>query len=308
MQEAQIEKTPEGQVPVDGGWFILNLGELAWETVPGFGIWRGFDAPDADPSQPGVGVHVHVLQPGEAPRLLPREEAQEGFIVLSGECIAIVEGQERRMRQWDYLHSPPGTQHITVGAGRPVLARLLAGSIVITWPALLLADELPSDGSLNGKADDFCVRVRRGVAGGSAGARARRPAPVASGKGWWRRRQGESDGARADWIPTSERFLDPTTDRLMRVWLDPQTRTRHYVAEPGERRGKQRDDERSEARLAVREPEPDPEDELSYGVRPREVGSPISCSPVRSPSACRDAVRKPSDLDESCVTTPSAPR
>jgi hypothetical protein len=66
VQEAHIEKTPEGQVPAGGGWFILNLGEMAWETVPSLGIWRGFDAPDADPSQPGIGVHVHVLQPGEA--------------------------------------------------------------------------------------------------------------------------------------------------------------------------------------------------------------------------------------------------
>jgi hypothetical protein len=82
VQEAQIEKTPEGYMPVDGGWFILNLGEMAWETVPGFGIWRGFDAPDADPSQPGMGVHVHVLQPGEANGYYHAEAAQEGFLVL----------------------------------------------------------------------------------------------------------------------------------------------------------------------------------------------------------------------------------
>ena len=44
MHEAEIETTPEGQVPVGGGWFVLNLGEMAWETVPGFGVWRGFDA------------------------------------------------------------------------------------------------------------------------------------------------------------------------------------------------------------------------------------------------------------------------
>ena len=37
--------------------------------------------------------------------------------MLSGECVAIVEGEERRMRRWDFLHSPPGTAHITVGAG-----------------------------------------------------------------------------------------------------------------------------------------------------------------------------------------------
>lgn len=58
------------------------------------------------------------------------------------------------------------------------------------------------------------------------------PAPVPSRRSWWRRRHGEADGALPGWLPTSERFLDPSTDRLMRVWLEPGTRTRHYVAEP----------------------------------------------------------------------------
>jgi quercetin dioxygenase-like cupin family protein len=126
MHEAEIEETPEGRVPVGSGWFILNLGEMAWESVPGFGVW--LDPPHADPSQPGIGVHVHVLQPGEANGLYHAEAAQEGFIVLSGECIAIVEGRERRMRQWDYLHSPPGTEHITIGAGDEPCAILMFGS------------------------------------------------------------------------------------------------------------------------------------------------------------------------------------
>lgn len=86
MQEAHIEKTPEGQVPAGSGWFILNLGEMAWETVPGFGVWRDFDGPEHDSDTPGIGVHVHVLQPGEAPGHYHAEDAQEGFIVLSGEC------------------------------------------------------------------------------------------------------------------------------------------------------------------------------------------------------------------------------
>jgi uncharacterized cupin superfamily protein len=124
MHEARIEKTPEGQVPVGAGWFILNLGEMAWETVPGFGVWLGFE----DPSQPRVGVHVHVLQPGETNGYYHAEAAQEGFLVLSGECIAVVESEERRMRQWDYFHSPPGTEHITVGAGDEPCAILMFGS------------------------------------------------------------------------------------------------------------------------------------------------------------------------------------
>jgi uncharacterized cupin superfamily protein len=56
------------------------------------------------------------------------ESEQEGFLVLSGECIAVVEGVERRMRQWDYFHCPPGTAHITVGAGSGPCALLMVGT------------------------------------------------------------------------------------------------------------------------------------------------------------------------------------
>ena len=46
-----------------------------------------------------------------------RENAQEDFLVLSGECVAIVDGQERPLRQWDLLHVPAGVDHAIVGAG-----------------------------------------------------------------------------------------------------------------------------------------------------------------------------------------------
>jgi len=128
MREAEIERTPEGRVPVGDGWFVLNLGEMAWETVPGFGVARDFEAPDADPAAPRIGVHVHVLRPGEANGYYHAEAAEEGFLVLSGECIAVIENEERRMRRWDYVHSPPGTEHITVGAGDEPCAILMFGS------------------------------------------------------------------------------------------------------------------------------------------------------------------------------------
>jgi uncharacterized cupin superfamily protein len=147
MHEAKIEQTPEGKLPADGGWFILNLGEMAWGTVPGFGVgtWREFEAPDREPGAPGIGVHVHVLQPGEAPGYYHAEDAQEGFIVLSGECLALVEGQERRMRQWDYLHSPPGTAHITIGAGEEPCAILMFGSPDPRRKVSWIADELAAE-------------------------------------------------------------------------------------------------------------------------------------------------------------------
>jgi uncharacterized cupin superfamily protein len=132
MKEAEIEQTAEGQVPVDDGWFILNLGSMAWETIPGFGLWPGFNVP---------GVHVHVLQPGESNGHYHAEDAQEGFIVISGECVAVVEGKERRMQQWDYLHSPPGTAHITIGAGEQPCAILMFGSPDPSRDVTWIADE-----------------------------------------------------------------------------------------------------------------------------------------------------------------------
>lgn len=56
-----------------------------------------------------LGIGVHVLMPGEAPGMYHAENDQEGFLVLSGECLAIIEGEERRMRAWDYFHCPPIT-------------------------------------------------------------------------------------------------------------------------------------------------------------------------------------------------------
>jgi uncharacterized cupin superfamily protein len=44
-------------------------------------------------------------------------EDQEDFLVLAGECLLLVEGEERRLRAWDFVHCPGGTEHIFVGAG-----------------------------------------------------------------------------------------------------------------------------------------------------------------------------------------------
>jgi hypothetical protein len=47
----------------------------------------------------------------------------------------------------------------------------------------------------------------------------------------WGRRHGESAAANPAWMPTKERFIDPGTERVMRVWVDPADQTRHYVPE-----------------------------------------------------------------------------
>jgi uncharacterized cupin superfamily protein len=126
MREANIEDTESGRLPADDGWFILNLREIGWATVPGGGTWCAFESPHARSQTLGIGVHI--LWPGDTPGYYHAESEQEGFLVLSGECIAVVEGEERRMGPWDYLHSPPGTAHITVGAGDGPCAILMVGT------------------------------------------------------------------------------------------------------------------------------------------------------------------------------------
>jgi len=124
--EAKLERTEAGVVPADDGWFVLNLAELGWDRVDGGGTWCSFESPSS--RSPLLGIGVHVLWPGETPGFYHAESNQEGFLVLSGECIAIVEGQERRLGPWDYLHCPPGTAHITIGAGDGPCAILMAGT------------------------------------------------------------------------------------------------------------------------------------------------------------------------------------
>ena len=124
--EARIEQTETGRVPADDGWFILNLAEMGWFSCQGIGVFSSFEAPSARSQRLGIGVHV--LYPGDAPGFYHAEDEQEGFLVLSGACIAIVEGEERRMGPWDYLHCPPGTAHITVGAGDEPCAIVMVGT------------------------------------------------------------------------------------------------------------------------------------------------------------------------------------
>ena len=45
------------------------------------------------------------------------------------------------------------------------------------------------------------------------------------------RRHGESQTPADGWQRTDELFVDPSTNRRMRVWVDPVDGSRHYVAE-----------------------------------------------------------------------------
>lgn len=79
-------------------------------------------------SWPDTGVNVQIMEPGQPNCRYHSEPVQEDFLVLYGECLVILEGQERRLRQWDFVHCPAGTEHVFVGAGDGPCAVLMIGS------------------------------------------------------------------------------------------------------------------------------------------------------------------------------------
>jgi uncharacterized cupin superfamily protein len=75
-----------------------------------------------------TGLNVQIMQPGQPNCRYHSEPVQEDFLVLHGECLVILEGEERRLRQWDFVHCPPGADHVFVGAGDGPCAVLMIGS------------------------------------------------------------------------------------------------------------------------------------------------------------------------------------
>jgi uncharacterized cupin superfamily protein len=113
--EAPARSTSAGLVHDERGWFVVSAREERWNDTGQFGFYSNFEGKKPFPQ---LGVNISVLEPGQAIGVYHREAAQEGFLVLAGECLAIVEGEEVRLRTWDYLHCPPGTAHAVLGAGK----------------------------------------------------------------------------------------------------------------------------------------------------------------------------------------------
>jgi uncharacterized cupin superfamily protein len=93
---------------------VINARESRWRDAGRFGCYCDFEGKRRFRQ---FGVNLSILQPGQAIGLYHRERAQEDFLVLSGECLLLVEGQERPLRAWDFFHCPGGTAHMIVGAG-----------------------------------------------------------------------------------------------------------------------------------------------------------------------------------------------
>jgi uncharacterized cupin superfamily protein len=105
-------------------WYVRNVREGKWWDVGP----RGFVTELVDDEKPQVGVNLFVLNPGNPMSMYHWEADQEGFLVLSGEALLIVEDEERTLRAWDYFHCPPNVPHTIVGAGSGPAAILAIGA------------------------------------------------------------------------------------------------------------------------------------------------------------------------------------
>ena len=126
VPEAGLEPTERGLVPRGKGWYVLNAHAAGWFHVEGRSAVCDFEGPDTNFAQ--LGVNINVIQPGEFMAMYHWEVDQEDFLVLSGEATLIIEGEERPLRAWDFVHCPSRTTHTIVGAGDGPCAVVAVGA------------------------------------------------------------------------------------------------------------------------------------------------------------------------------------
>jgi uncharacterized cupin superfamily protein len=118
VPEATPEQTEHGLVPKSGGWYVLGLRDAAWRHADGRGaVCLALDDFEGRRQADQLGVNPFVLMPGVPMAMYHWETDQEDFLVVSGDATLIVEGKERPLRAWDFVHCPPNTKHVIVGAG-----------------------------------------------------------------------------------------------------------------------------------------------------------------------------------------------
>ena len=129
MTEARLEDLGSGLAPVTEGWFVVNVRDAEWwsSNTRGAAVWFENEYGETPVEFEQLGIHLTVLGPGQT-SVYHAETNQEGFLVLAGECMLLVEGEERRLRPWDFFHCPSWTEHGFVGAGDAPCVILMVGA------------------------------------------------------------------------------------------------------------------------------------------------------------------------------------
>jgi len=176
VPESKLEKTEHGLVPKGEGWFVLNMRDAEWRHVDGRGaVCIVGDDFEGERRFEQLGLNPFVLRPGEPMAMYHWEADQEAFLVVSGEAVLIIEGEERQLRAWDFVHCPPKTKHVIIGEG--------------SGPCLVIAIGARERDSLGFSVDDVAKRYGASVEedttdGGAAYAALPRREPTAYRDGW----------------------------------------------------------------------------------------------------------------------------
>ena len=138
VTEARLERVASGLAPVTPGWFVVNTADAAWVTNE---EWSGgvciFESDDfvlrgrpdlSEYVKPHAGFTIRVVPPGRPADLYHAESVQEDFLILMGECILIIEDEERHLKTWDFVHCPPMTAHTFVASGTGPCVILATGN------------------------------------------------------------------------------------------------------------------------------------------------------------------------------------
>jgi len=126
VDEARLDDTGSGLAPTGKGWFVVNVRDTEWMTSDTFGSGCVFES--RENWFPQLGINISVLEPGRPNCLYHSESLQEAFLVLSGECRLLVNGEERLLGPWDFFHCPAGVEHVFVGAGDGPCVVLMVGA------------------------------------------------------------------------------------------------------------------------------------------------------------------------------------
>lgn len=129
--EAELERTDAGLVPKSHGWFVMNARDGRWIRREGRGVnlpFTGWTEAEAETFFRQLGFALVVLGPGEPIGMYHWEAEQEDFLMLAGDALLIIEGEERELRSWDFVHTPPGAAHMIVGAGEDGCVVVAVGS------------------------------------------------------------------------------------------------------------------------------------------------------------------------------------
>ena len=126
MKEARLKETEHGLLPEGEGWYVLNTKDAVWGDSAEFGRYTRWEG-DGEARFPQIGMNIGVLQPGQPACMYHGEEAQEDFLILAGEGILIIEGEERPLQAWDFVHCPPWTKHVIVAGSEPLIVISVGG-------------------------------------------------------------------------------------------------------------------------------------------------------------------------------------